>query len=212
MDFLFCINKITMKRHLISLFGLLLFLFIAAGSVVNKMSNFSFGRPTSEGVQNRVELHDGRVIETKKLDIRGGLFSSREVVTDSEDVPRKEVRGYLKGGIYYLFYKGKVLTRMVHGRINVYEEVYMTTTTQPVRNGFGVATTSTSNHTRYYYQYGDTGELNMLAGQKEIKEAVAGCEKAVELADLSNGQMRKAIRKNRNYLNEIFITYNEDCR
>lgn len=201
-----------MNKHFLSFAVLAFFALIALGSAVNKMSNFSFGAPRSEGTQNRVELHDGRVVETKRLDVKGGLFSRKEIVTDNEEIPRSLVRGYLKGGVYQLFYKGKVLTRMVHGRINVYQEVYTATTTNSSPNGSGITTTTTRNHTRYYYQHGETGELKILAGQKEIKEAVAGCRKAVEMADLSNGQMRKAIRRNRTYLNEIFITYNEECQ
>jgi hypothetical protein len=51
-----------------------------------------------------------------------------------------------------------------------------------------------------------------MGGQKDIVKAVADCPLAVEMADLKGSKIRKAIRKNPQYLNSIFETYNNDCK
>ncbi len=51
-----------------------------------------------------------------------------------------------------------------------------------------------------------------MASQGDIEQLVSSCPLAVEMAHKSNHQIRKAIRKNRNYLNEIFDVYNSGCK
>ena len=59
---------------------------------------------------------------------------------------------------------------------------------------------------------GDDGQMVNIAGQKDIKEMVKDCPLAVEMADLSNSKMRKAIKNDPNYLNSIFDVYNKGCK
>lgn len=198
-----------MKKQILSTLTLGIFLLLAAGSAVNKMSNFSFGPASREGESNEfyVELMNGTKIETDEMKIKNGLFSKKVFKTDGETYPIKEVRGYMSKGTYYERIGNIFIKRIVHGKINVYEHIYTSTS---FNHQTGMA--SSRDATRYYYQKGDTGELIAMGGQKDIKEAVADCPLAVEMADLKGSKMRKAIRRNRQYLNSIFETYNNDCK
>jgi hypothetical protein len=48
--------------------------------------------------------------------------------------------------------------------------------------------------------------------QNSIKKLVRDCPLSVEMIDLSNSKIRKAVKKDRNYLNNIFEVYNNDCK
>lgn len=198
-----------MKKQILSFLTLGIFLLLAAGSAVNKMSNFSFGpTPREEDVsQFYVELMDGTKIEADEMKINSGLFSKKEFKVDGETFPIKQVRGYMSKGIYYGRTGNMFVKRIVHGKINVYEHIY-TSTSYNNQTGMG----SSRQATRYYYQKGNTGELISMGGQKDIVRAVADCPLAVEMADLKSSKIRKAIRKNPLYLNSIFETYNNDCK
>ncbi len=198
-----------MKKQILSCLTLGIFLLLAVGSAVNKMSNFSFGpTPREEDVSEfYVELMNGTKIDADEMKINSGLFSKKEFKVDGETYPIKEVRGYMSKGIYYGRIGNTFVKRIVHGKINVYEHVYIRSNLNPQTGA-----TSAMYVTLYYYQNGDSGHLIAMGGQKDIMKAVAGCPLAVEMADLKGSKIRKAIRKNPQYLNSIFETYNNDCK
>lgn len=196
------------NRHLLSLAILGIFFLLATASKVNKMAGKSFSdnlQPEGTG-ENYVELKDGTIIKRKTLDAQGGVFSKGYFIVDGQKYPMNEVKGYTYRQAYYLVKGGYRYKRVVHGRINVYEKSVAVTD----RDASGYMTSSVQ--TKYYYQHGDNGELKGMANQREIKQAVADCPLSVQMASKSNGQMRKAIRRNRSYLNEIFETYNNNCQ
>jgi len=51
-----------------------------------------------------------------------------------------------------------------------------------------------------------------MAGLKDIRKAVADCPAALAMASRSYGQIRRELRKNRDYLNSIFDVYNNGCK
>jgi len=51
-----------------------------------------------------------------------------------------------------------------------------------------------------------------MAGRKVIQKAVADCPAALEMASRSYRQVRRELRKNPNYLNNIFDVYNNGCK
>ena len=126
-----------------------------------------------------------------------------------EKFPLKEIKGFVENNIYYIRKGNDFIKRIVHGKINVYVQFTEVTTHSVDRDG----RTRYSHYTRadHYGQVGDDGPLVGLADQKDIIKMVQDCPLAVEMADLKNSKMRKAIKKNPNYLNYIFETYNNDC-
>jgi hypothetical protein len=54
--------------------------------------------------------------------------------------------------------------------------------------------------------------LVVFGSQKTIKELVVDCPLAFEMADKSNKEIRKTLKKNSNYLNSIFEVYNNGCK
>jgi hypothetical protein len=92
----------------------------------------------------------------------------------------------------------------------VYVSFSQETSTYTDHNGF--SHTRSYTRTDQYGQRGDLGKMEGLAGQKDIKEMVKDCPLAYQMADLSDSKLRKAIKKNKNYLNSIFDVYNNDCK
>ncbi len=86
--------------------------------------------------------------------------------------------------------------------------IYWTTTTD--HGGF----THTSSYVRtdQYSQKGENSTLVVFASQSDIEDLVSSCPLAVEMAHKSNHQIRKAIKHDRNYLNDIFNVYNNGCK
>jgi hypothetical protein len=72
--------------------------------------------------------------------------------------------------------------------------------------------TRTSTRATHYAQVGEGAPLEAISGQKPIIKLVQDCPLALELADKSDKQIRKAIRSDRNYLNHIFEIYNNGCK
>lgn len=197
-----------MKKQILSFITLGIFLLLAAGSAVNKFSSFSFGPTTQESKSGEyyVELMNGQRIETDEMKIKGGIITKSVFKADGVTYPLTEVKAYMEDGTYHLRVGKHFAKRIIHGKINVYEQTYLTH--------------EYDNHTkmpkavmatRYFYQKADTGELIKMPGQKEVIEAVADCPVALEMADISVGKFNKARRRNRQYLNSIFETYNNDC-
>lgn len=154
---------------------------------------------------NYLLKNDDSKIYGKKIKGLYGLVVKDYISIDGQKFKPSEIKGYREGKFYYARLKSAYIKRVVHGAINVYihQENHMQTSG---------ATNMSRNVIRIYqyYQNGDNGEL-ILFGDKDIKEIVKGCPKAESLADKSAGELRKAIRKNPNYINEIFEVYNKDC-
>ncbi len=70
----------------------------------------------------------------------------------------------------------------------------------------------TISHVSYFAKKEGQQEAIVLADQKDILSSVQDCPLAVELANKSNKEIRKSIRKKHDYLNQVIMIYNNDCR
>ncbi len=202
------------QKHLLSGLALLIFTVFALASRVNKIhyGAFNYSNPVEDPAETRnyLMMDDGSKVYGDKIVWKSGLFSRDIIKIDDQKYKIAEVRGYLAKGVFYGRLKSTYIKRIVHGKINVYVEFTDVTTTSTDHSGF----THTSSYVRtdQYSQKGDTGPMVTMASQADIEELVSSCPLAAELAHKSNHQIRKAIRKDRNYLNEIFDVYNSGCK
>lgn len=157
-----------------------------------------------------VVLNDGQKIYGNRIVWRTGLAVKDIIKIDDQKFKIRDTRGYFDKGIYYGRVGGEYAKRIVHGKLNVYYTETMVSTMSTDVTG----KTNWSNRTVciHYVQVGEDGELKPIAGQKDILKYVKDCPKSVEMIDKKNSQIRKAIRKNYNYLNNVFITYNNGCQ
>lgn len=192
------------------------FLLIAAGSArVNKlhcgaMSQSSTGETHKNGMY--LILKDGTEIEGDRITWKAGLLSKEQIKIDDQKFAIKETRGYYSNGTYYgRVGRGDYAERIVHGaRLNVYFTKEWVTSTSTSRTG--MMRTSQRLVCTHYVQRGEEGELEAIANQKDILKYVGDCKIAAEMIDKKDKEIRRSIRKNSMYLNNIFIVYNNDCR
>ncbi len=199
------------SKHFYSVIACAFFLIIAAASgKVNKISCGSFsqyntGEDFSEK-RNYVELVDGTKIYGERITWTGGLLPKDQIKIDGAKYAIKETRGYFKGGSYYGALKDGYAKRIVHGsRINVYYTEDMHSNTSIESDGRTKVTRST---VCLHYAQKDNGPLEPIANKEDIQKLVADCPAAYALVDEKDKVIRKAIRKDPMYLNNVFITYN----
>ncbi len=201
--------KRNSQKHFLSLAILVFFFFIATSSAVNKIHYGAFNYynrvENEKDDKNHLVLNDGEQIYGDKINYRNGLFSKDQIKIDNHKFAIKEVKGYQEDGVYYGRFKNEYIPRIVHGpKINIYVRFVEVVSQTP-----GTNFRTTSKGAYHYAQKGEDGEMIQLGTQTQIKKLVADCPEAVKMASKSNREMRRAIRKNRNYLNSIFDTYNE---
>ncbi|MBL7751464.1 MAG: hypothetical protein JNN29_08765 [Chitinophagaceae bacterium] len=202
------------NKHLLSLLAVGFFVFLALASKVNKIhyGAFNYKNAVEEKSEkgDYLDLTNGTRVYGKNIQWKSGLLVKDVVKIDDQSFKFGEVKGLRMGDTYYGRLGKTFIQRIVHGKINVYVHMYQVTTTSTSSAGF--VRTSSYTRTDHYAQKGEDGPLEVFAGQKDIKRLVADCPIAVQMADIGNGKMRKSIRKNRDYLNQIFEIYNNDCQ
>jgi hypothetical protein len=204
-----------MNKNLLSVLCLIVFFLMATASAVNKIHYNAFKysnrveEPSEKG--NYLVMNDGSRIYGTEINWQHGLLVKDLIKIDGQKYKINEVIGYRQGHVYYGRLKNDYIKRIVHGKVNVYVKFTEVTNTSTDRF---TGSTRTRSYTRtdHYAQKGELGVMTGMAGQKEIKEVVSECPLAVEMANLSNAKMRKAIKADANYLNSIFETYNNDCK
>jgi len=200
--------KRNSQKHFLSIFVIVLFFFLASSSAVNKIHMGAFNyynRVEAKDEKNHLVLNDGEQVYGEKINWKTGLFVKDQIKIDNHKFALKEVRGYLEDGVYYGRLKDEYIKRIVHGpKINVYVKIVEVVSQTP-----GTKFTTRSKQAYHYSQKGEDGPMVAFGSQTQIKKMVADCPEAVEMASKSNREMRRAIKKNRNYLNSIFETYNE---
>ena len=201
-------------KHLLSCCTLVVFALLALSSRVNKIAYraFNYGNNVEESSQNFLLKNDGTKVYGSNISWKSGLLVKDQIRIDDQKFKLSEVRGYLSNGIFYGRLKNDYIKRIVHGKINVYVQFRQVTSTSTPAGGTGFTHSTTYTVADQYGQRGETGALFPLANKSDIKDAVSGCPLAEEMADKSYHQIRKAIRNNRNYLNNIFDVYNNNCK
>jgi hypothetical protein len=202
------------RKNLLSICCVCFFIFLSLASAVNKLHYGAFNYsnrvedPTEKS--NYLEKNDGTRVYGEKIKWKSGLLVKDQIQVDNEKFPISEVRGYRTGDKFYGRYHGEYIQRIVHGRINIYVMFTQVTTTSTDHSGF--THTSTRTRTDHFAQKGEDGPFVAFGGQDAMKELVKDCPLAVQMAGLSNKKIRKAIKKDKNYLNSIFEVYNNNCR
>jgi hypothetical protein len=199
------------SKQLLCICTLGLFIFLALASNKIHYGAFRYDNQVEDRSEkkNYIEKEDGSRIYGEKITWKSGLLAKDQIQIDKEKFKISDIRGYRQGQTYYGRLGNEYIKRIVRGKINVYVKFSEVTSTT---NENGRLKTSTYTRTDHYAQKGDGGTMTVFGGQNAIKKMVGDCPVALEMADLSNGKMRKRIKKNKNYLNEIFETYNNDCK
>jgi hypothetical protein len=202
-------------RHFYSALAAAFFILIAAGSAkVNKIHcgafNYSSSGEDRSDKRNYVEMGDGSKVYGGDISWKTGLLVKDQIRIGNEKFPIKETSGYFSGGTYHKRWGSGYITRIIHGKLNVYYDQDVVTSTTTSTDGRMRTTTRTV--CRHYVQVGDNGELRAIGNQRDIIEYVKDCPKALEMIDMKDKQIRRSIRKDRDYLNQIFRIYNNDCK
>lgn len=203
-----------MKKNVLSIAVVAFFLVLALASRTNKIHYGAFNYQNHvedlKEKRNYLVANDGSRIYGEKISWKSGLLSKDQIQVDGQKYKISEIIGYRDGNSYYGRLKNGYIKRIVRGKLNVY--VNFTQVSTSSTNASGSMSMSSYTRTDHYAQKGDTAPLENFAGQSDIKKLVSDCPLAVEMASLSNSKMRKAIRKDPNYLNSIFETYNNNCK
>jgi len=201
------------KAHVLSGLALVLFSILAVSSTVNKIHlgafNYSNAVESSADTGTYLLTNDGTKIYGSRIEYTFGLLAKKQIKIDDQKFKSAEIKGYHTNGAYFGRLGNEYIRRIVHGKINVY--VKFTQVSSTSSDHFGNTYNHDYTRTDHYAQKGEDGELLEIAGQSDIKRLLSDCPAAVAMADISNAQMRKEIRKNPNYLNRIFDLYNNDC-
>ena len=201
-------------KNLLSFFVIAVFVMMGLASKVNKIHTGAFQYETSKEDDleqgNYLVKNDGTKVFGTNIKWKSGLFVKDKIGIDDQVFKINEIRGYKTGNKFFGRIDNEYVKRIVHGKINVYvvfsQGSYMTT------DGNGHSRMHNYTRATHYAQTGEDGEMTVFAGQADIRKLVAGCPLAVEMASLSDRKTRKAIKKNRHYLNDIFEIYNNDCK
>lgn len=200
------------KQHTLSLVAVSFFIFLAVGSKVNKIhyGAFQYDNYVEKESGTYLVRNDGTRVPGQRVKWKSGMLTKDQISIDDEKFKLSDIRGYQQGKTYYARQGNEYIKRIVHGKVNVY--VKFTDATSTTTDANGRIRTRHYTRTDHYAQRGDDGPMEIIAGQKDMARILADCPLSVEMASLKNSKMRKAIRSNRNYLNEIFEVYNNGCK
>ncbi|MCW3074399.1 MAG: hypothetical protein JWP69_1468 [Flaviaesturariibacter sp.] len=193
-----------------SLLAFAAFLVMAIASKVNHIHTGAFN--TNVQVEDKKESgswivkNDGTKIKGDKINWKSGLLLKKEVVIDKEKHKSADVRGIMVDHVYYGRMGNEFIKRIVHGKLNVYMQEVSSTS----MDSKGIMRQRTSTY--HYVQRGEDGPLTPLASKKDILEAIAGCSLSEEMINVKSSKIRKAVRSNRNYMNQVFEIYNNGCK
>jgi hypothetical protein len=123
--------------------------------------------------------------------------SKKYVYVDDKKIPSADVLGFQnKVGFWTKVEENKWTIywalRLVHGKISVYSH------SEPPPNGWAA----------FYYQK-DNGPVELSSGRwDQFKEMVRECPKAYDMANISDDECKKALKKDLYFTQSIVETYN----
>jgi hypothetical protein len=155
---------------------------------------------------------DGTILYWNKVD----KLSFSAVTLDGRKIPLAEVRGIRNGDYFYAPVADNYARRIVRGKLNVYIVRRASAGEKPWWMGANGSSGNFVQGLNYldqvYLQEGDSGPLKTLNSRKDIISAVQSCPLALSMANKSDSELKKAIRADHRYLNEIFEIYNNNCQ
>jgi hypothetical protein len=194
------------KKNLLSFFPLCVFACFAIASKVNHiyLNSFKYDNPVEDKSEegNYLVKNNGDKVYGEKIVTKSGILTKNEIKISDQKFKISEIRGYRYGSKYYGRVGTDYLLRIVHGKLNVYVQFTEVTSTSTTHDGIEHQRSYT--RTDHYSQRGEDGPIIPMASQKDIKNLVSDCPLAVQLVDLSDSKISKAIKKDPNYLNNIF--------
>ena len=195
-------------NHLISFGVLVLFALLAVSSKPSNIHNgaFNYHNKVEDPSDNCLVKKDGTKVFGRKISWNTGILARKSIKIDDQRFPFSEIKGYYENGSYYGFLRGEYGRRIIHGKVNVYVQFKMVTTTSPNVNGPPI--THTYEDAFHYVQMGDDGPMVELTRKKDIKKILEACPLAVEMVDNGGRQMKH----DPNYLNHVFDVYNAGCK
>jgi len=206
------------KKNVLSLLIVCGFILTALGSKVVglKLNTFhivfnprDFDNETSEK-GNYIILNGGSFVYGEKITYSTGIIGKGNVKVDGQKYEYPDVVAMFVGNTYFRKIGKEFANRVMHGRINIY--LLTETRTQTTRSVSGAMETRTTSVNRYFAQKGETGSIVPIMSSEDLRALVADCPKSREMVQLTDKQLRKAVRKNRSYLNDLIRTYNNDCK
>jgi hypothetical protein len=203
-------------NHQLSCLCLVIFFLIGVASISANKIYWGFNtEPTykrgESNNRNFIVKNDGTRIYGKNISWSYGVLSSHNITIDNEKYKITDIKGYQQDGVYYGRYHAEYLKRIVEGKLNVYYKRDVRTVTYASQSGHGVSSHQEIDY-YYYAQRGDEGEMKRLANNDDIRQFVKDCAKSYEMIDKSDKEIRRSIKQDPDYLNEIFEIYNNDCK
>lgn len=200
-------NHVLMKRFF-SFMPLLILVMLIAGCGSTRKYTFYFAeeRPDRNNRDNYVLMESGDRIDGDRIRWKSGWLVKDKVIIDGEKIPLRDVRAYQENGIYYIRHGVFFLPRVVVGKVSVYRHTVSEQYYNSGRNRW-----ETRFKAVYYYQVGDGDELKQMRTLDVAKEVLANCPAAVAMLDYKDKGVKKELRRNRGYLNEVFEYYNSNC-
>jgi hypothetical protein len=201
-------------KNFYSFIVIIFFMILAAGSAqVNKIHCGAFSTtPSGEDLtgDNYVLMNDGTKVFGDRVTWKAGLIVKDQIKIGDQAFKIKETQGYFANGIYYTQLGSTYAKRIIHGKINVYYTENLVTSTST--DGQGRMRTSNRTVCTHYAQRGDNGAIVPIADQGDIKEFVKDCPASLAMIDKKDKEIRRSIKKDHFYMNQIFVTYNNGCQ
>lgn len=186
--------------------SILLFATILACSLTSCSSNVFMGRFSGETRMpersNYLEFDEGQKVYGQKVSW-GKLFSN-SISIDGQKFKVSEVKGYVSNGVYYGRMKSTYIRRVVSGKLCIYYDIVTSRTYDGQRWSDNISEA-------YYMQNAGEKEMKRIYKSTDLKKALESCPTAYALVNISNKEMRRAIRKNPSYLNDAVALYNNNC-
>ncbi|RYY57153.1 MAG: hypothetical protein EOO09_03740 [Chitinophagaceae bacterium] len=191
--------------------AVLLFSIIAltAGCATTRhVSNFNYYTRNTGGKGSYLLMNDGKKITGSHVQWSDMPNTSTWVSIDNQRYRRTEVKAVCQGGIYFIYYKGQYLKRIITGnKLNVYSNI--------ARFSIGGAQNYETPGRTYivcWLQRGSDGELVRYTGNELLATEVRDCPMAYGMAHKSSAEIRRLTKDDPDYLNRIVDIFNNNCR
>jgi hypothetical protein len=208
-------NKNNVYSHFASLLTLTVFIYLAFASSASKLhfqENYISVKPGS------IENFDNNFVVMKKGDtlfgekIREAGFFTPKLKIDEDKVKLKNVQAYYDGSYFYFNHKkyGFIKRVVVGEKCNVYSKTFLETSTETSTSPTGQ--TRTRNRTRmrenFYISQDNEEKLVQLTTLKQLKEIMNDCPDVANQLPNKFKYLRKAMKKDKQFLVRIFDEYN----
>lgn len=197
--------KFSLKDFISLLCLFVFFIFAVASSTEQQLRCNSFSRkPLGEDSAdvNYVLMNNGEKVYADRIIWGTGFRAYKNVIADGNKIPFDDVAAYFYKGYYYQKNQLHFATRLVHGKLNLYvDEITI-----------NVNSSTHRTNCIYWVQQGEKGYIRPVRWLSDLRELLKDCPAALKLLEGKQSKMFRAIAKNRDFLNKIFVLYNNGCK